>query len=133
MLMMLLGLIIIQLCIAIRMNSRLQIVYELMLIPVGIFVLLRHRWAFITATVLSFNPVYYVANTIYIWKRWAEMGAPSQPSAVSAGLPRVAAQSATQIADAPAAPASGVFASWLIFIGQVSFPMRSFAPNEKTF
>jgi hypothetical protein len=46
---------------------------EVILIPLGVFVLLRRRWAFIAATVLSFNPVYYVVNAIYISKRWTEM------------------------------------------------------------
>ena len=124
----LLGLVFVQICVAVWMNRRLHasqpnfrsftwgywnglscfvltpviitatagpnalVVYEVMLIPIGVFVLLRHRWAFIPATVLSFNPAYYIANTIYIWKRWAEMGTPSQSLSTSAkasiGVPK---------------------------------------------
>jgi NADPH:quinone reductase-like Zn-dependent oxidoreductase len=32
----------------------------------------RHRWAWITLTIFSFNPVAWVINAIYLWKRWPE-------------------------------------------------------------
>jgi NADPH:quinone reductase-like Zn-dependent oxidoreductase len=32
----------------------------------------RHHWAWIVLTVLSFNPVAWIINAIYLWKRWAE-------------------------------------------------------------
>ena len=32
----------------------------------------RHRWAWLTLTVVSFNPVAWVINLIYLRKRWAE-------------------------------------------------------------
>ena len=32
----------------------------------------RHRWAWITLTILSFNPIAWVINAIYLRKRWAE-------------------------------------------------------------
>ena len=32
----------------------------------------RHHWAWITLTILSFNPVAWIINGIYLWKRWAE-------------------------------------------------------------
>jgi NADPH:quinone reductase-like Zn-dependent oxidoreductase len=32
----------------------------------------RHHWAWITLTVLSFNPIAWVVNSIYLWKRWHE-------------------------------------------------------------
>ena len=32
----------------------------------------RHHWAWIALTVLSFNPVAWIINAIYLWKRWAE-------------------------------------------------------------
>ena len=32
----------------------------------------RHHWAWITLTILSFNPVAWIINLIYLWKRWAE-------------------------------------------------------------
>jgi len=32
----------------------------------------RHRWAWITLTILSFNPVAWIVNFIYLRKRWAE-------------------------------------------------------------
>jgi len=32
----------------------------------------RHHWAWITLTILSFNPVAWIVNAIYLWKRRAE-------------------------------------------------------------
>jgi NADPH:quinone reductase-like Zn-dependent oxidoreductase len=32
----------------------------------------RHRWAWITLTVLSFNPIAWIINAVYLRKRWAE-------------------------------------------------------------
>ena len=32
----------------------------------------RHHWAWITLTVLSFNPVAWIINFIYLRKRWSE-------------------------------------------------------------
>ncbi len=37
----------------------------------------RHRWAWITLTVLSFNPVAWIINALYLWKRWAEDPVPA--------------------------------------------------------
>jgi hypothetical protein len=32
----------------------------------------RRRWAWIALTVLSFNPIAWIINAIYLWKRWTE-------------------------------------------------------------
>ena len=32
----------------------------------------RRRWAWIALTILSFNPIAWIINAIYLWKRWAE-------------------------------------------------------------
>ena len=32
----------------------------------------RQRWAWIALTILSFNPIAWVINAIYLWKRWTE-------------------------------------------------------------
>jgi NADPH:quinone reductase-like Zn-dependent oxidoreductase len=32
----------------------------------------RQRWAWITLTILSFNPIAWIINAIYLWRRWAE-------------------------------------------------------------
>ncbi|HSP45910.1 MAG TPA: hypothetical protein VLO30_07955, partial [Chthoniobacterales bacterium] len=32
----------------------------------------RRRWAWIALTVLSFNPIAWIINAIYLWKRWSE-------------------------------------------------------------
>ncbi|MEY2578526.1 MAG: hypothetical protein QOI49_1350 [Verrucomicrobiota bacterium] len=32
----------------------------------------RRRWAWIVLTVLSFNPIAWIINAIYLWKRWGE-------------------------------------------------------------
>jgi NADPH:quinone reductase-like Zn-dependent oxidoreductase len=44
----------------------------------GIYALLawffaqRKRWAWIALTILSFNPIAWIINAIYLWKRWRE-------------------------------------------------------------
>ena len=35
----------------------------------------RHHWAWITLTILSFNPIAWIINAIYLRKRWAEAAA----------------------------------------------------------
>ncbi|HEY5075325.1 MAG TPA: zinc-binding dehydrogenase [Pyrinomonadaceae bacterium] len=35
----------------------------------------RHRWAWITLTILSFNPIAWIINAIYLWRRWREEAA----------------------------------------------------------
>ena len=32
----------------------------------------RHHWAWVTLTILSFNPIAWIINAIYLWKRWRE-------------------------------------------------------------
>jgi len=32
----------------------------------------RHYWAWITLTIVSFNPIVWIINSIYLWKRWKE-------------------------------------------------------------
>jgi hypothetical protein len=32
----------------------------------------RHHWAWIALTILSFNPIAWIINTIYLWRRWRE-------------------------------------------------------------
>ena len=32
----------------------------------------RHRWAWIALTILSLNPIAWIINAIYLWKRWSE-------------------------------------------------------------
>jgi hypothetical protein len=32
----------------------------------------RQRWAWVALTILSFNPIAWIINGIYLWKRWAE-------------------------------------------------------------
>jgi hypothetical protein len=32
----------------------------------------RCHWAWIALTILSFNPVVWIINAIYLWKRWSE-------------------------------------------------------------
>ena len=36
----------------------------------------RHRWAWLTLTIFSFNPVAWIINLIYLWKRWREDSVP---------------------------------------------------------
>jgi NADPH:quinone reductase-like Zn-dependent oxidoreductase len=35
----------------------------------------RHRWAWIALTILSFNPIAWIINAIYLWRRWREEAA----------------------------------------------------------
>ena len=51
------------------------IIAALIYFPVGVFVLLRHRWALVAITILSFNPIIWIANIFYIMNRWIEMKA----------------------------------------------------------
>ncbi len=39
----------------------------------------RHHWAWITLTILSFNPVVWIINFIYLRKRWSEDSVATQP------------------------------------------------------
>jgi hypothetical protein len=39
------------------------------------FFLQRRHWAWITLTILSFNPIAWIVNAIYLRKRWAEPAA----------------------------------------------------------
>jgi NADPH:quinone reductase-like Zn-dependent oxidoreductase len=32
----------------------------------------RHHWAWVALTILSFNPIAWIINLIYLWRRWAE-------------------------------------------------------------
>jgi NADPH:quinone reductase-like Zn-dependent oxidoreductase len=32
----------------------------------------RHHWAWIALTILSFNPIAWIINAIYLWRRWGE-------------------------------------------------------------
>jgi len=32
----------------------------------------RYHWAWVTLTIFSFNPVVWIINFFYFWKRWAE-------------------------------------------------------------
>ena len=36
------------------------------------FFALRHRWAWLALTILSFNPIVWIINGLYLRKRWAE-------------------------------------------------------------
>ena len=40
----------------------------------------RHHWAWIALTILSFNPIAWIINAIYLWKRWVE--SPAARSAI---------------------------------------------------
>lgn len=40
----------------------------------GVFILKRHRWAWIVYTVISISPWLWVINTVYIKNRWQELG-----------------------------------------------------------
>src|SRR5262249_37621402 len=32
----------------------------------------RHHWAWLTLTIASFNPLAWIINLVYLWKRWRE-------------------------------------------------------------
>ena len=58
-------------------NTMLALVLAPIYFPVGIFVSRRQRWALVTATILSINPLLWIINTIYIRNRWVEMSSSS--------------------------------------------------------
>jgi NADPH:quinone reductase-like Zn-dependent oxidoreductase len=37
----------------------------------------RHHWAWVALTILSFNPIAWIINAIYLWRRWREEHAPT--------------------------------------------------------
>ena len=39
----------------------------------AILTLRRNRWGFVALTALSFNPILWIINTIYIKNRWTEL------------------------------------------------------------
>jgi hypothetical protein len=39
----------------------------------------RQRWAWVALTILSFNPIAWIINAIYLWRRWNE-----EPAAIAA-------------------------------------------------
>lgn len=51
-----------------------QIVIVLLIAIPNFFILKRHRWAWIVATLVTCNPVFWVINGIYVKNRWIEMG-----------------------------------------------------------
>jgi len=48
------------------------LVIVVLLVP-GIFILCRHRWAWILYTVCSMNPALWIINAMYIKNRWKEL------------------------------------------------------------
>jgi NADPH:quinone reductase-like Zn-dependent oxidoreductase len=48
------------------------IVFGLIYAVLAWFFVQRQHWAWIALTILSFNPVAWIINSIYLWKRWAE-------------------------------------------------------------
>ncbi len=39
----------------------------------------RHHWAWITLTLFSLNPVIWIINAVYLWKRWTENSVATRP------------------------------------------------------
>jgi NADPH:quinone reductase-like Zn-dependent oxidoreductase/uncharacterized protein YqgC (DUF456 family) len=48
------------------------IIYGLIYALLAWFFAQRHHWAWIVLTILSFNPIAWIINAIYLWKRWGE-------------------------------------------------------------
>ena len=40
--------------------------------PAGYFAIKRRRWAWVVSTIVSFNPVWWIANSVYGHNRWNE-------------------------------------------------------------
>jgi uncharacterized membrane protein YfcA len=40
--------------------------------PAGYFAIKRRRWAWVVSTIASFNPVWWIANSVYGHNRWDE-------------------------------------------------------------
>lgn len=55
------------------------------LLAPGIFILCRHRWAWILYTVCSMNPVLWMINGTYIKNRWKELSEESSATPISTG------------------------------------------------
>jgi hypothetical protein len=39
------------------------------------FFIERKHWAWIALTILSFNPIAWIINAVYLWRRWREEAA----------------------------------------------------------
>jgi drug/metabolite transporter (DMT)-like permease len=46
--------------------------FALLYAVLGWFFAQRSHWAWIALTILSFNPIAWIINAIYLWRRWAE-------------------------------------------------------------
>jgi hypothetical protein len=64
------------------------LVYGAITAPAGYFVIKRRKWAWVVHTIASFNPVWWIANSIYGRNRWDEFDRGSGKPALNAyGLP----------------------------------------------
>lgn len=53
----------------------------------GIGVLRRRRWGWVLHTVTSLNPVWWIANPLYVYRRWSELGTQQNSSFLTARVP----------------------------------------------
>jgi len=76
------------------------LVIVVLLVP-GIFILCRHRWAWILYTVCSMNPVLWIINGTYIKNRWKELREESSVTPSSTGSKPETPRPAPAVAASP--------------------------------
>lgn len=59
-------------------DEQLGAIYFIVMGSIGYFVIKRNRWAFVIQTIISMNPIMWIINSIYIYRRWSEMKAPEK-------------------------------------------------------
>lgn len=74
-----------------------EIILVVLFTVCGIFILRRHRWAWIVYTVCTLNPFFWIINGIYIKNRWEEMKSNSRPSPESYPLNLGQVQTVSQV------------------------------------
>ncbi len=53
-------------------NAAIDLVVAALFIPTHYYVIRRKKWAWVMGTVTSLNPVVWIINAIYGWRRWKE-------------------------------------------------------------
>ena len=57
-------------------EEQLGAIYFLIMGVLGYFTIKRNRWAFVLKTILMMNPIIWIINGVYIYRRWGEMKNP---------------------------------------------------------
>ena len=87
----------------------------------GPFILMRRRWAFLVLVVLSFNPIAWIINGIYLSNRWREMAMPDDaegPAQTPAPVRKLTLSASPEVVAPPPVPGIPVEMGQKIYIAQ---------------